>query len=174
MGPAPSVPAGRAVSALHEVHWGPAEQETGEVWYVCACVTPGSARPAPGGDPTTPDLACGLTCPRSRFLFCKMGLCLSAELLGVSDGNTCPVFSRAPTRIKPPKMAAAARMVLVIAHSPTQSSTHPFIYKPHPRAPLCQTLFSALTACLHRAAGDRRRVRWTDGWWREETVQVDG
>ena len=89
--PAPSVPAGRAVPALHEVHWGPAERKTGAVQYVCVRATPGSARPAPGGDPATPDLARGLTCPRSRFLFCKMGLCLSAELLGGFDGNTCSV-----------------------------------------------------------------------------------
>lgn len=64
--------------------------------YVCVCATPGSARPAPAGDPTMPDLARGLTCPRSCFLFCKMGLCLSAELLGGFDGNMCTVLSRAP------------------------------------------------------------------------------
>ena len=51
MEPAPSVPAGRAVPALHEVHWGPAERKTGAVQYVCVRATPGSARPAPGGDP---------------------------------------------------------------------------------------------------------------------------
>ena len=68
----------------------------GAVWHAGVRVTPGSARPVPAGDPATTDLARGLTCPRSHFLFYKMGLCLSAELLGGFDGNPCTVFSRAP------------------------------------------------------------------------------
>ena len=72
-----------------------------------------------------------------------------------------------------------------LIHLFTHSFTHPFVHSfihslvhsfpdliPE-RAPFCQTLFSALAICCHRAAGDRQRVRWTDGWWGQVTMQVD-
>ena len=74
----------------------------------------------------------------------------------------------------------------LLIHSLIHSFTHPFVHSfvhssirslihsfPDLIPERLSVRPSALAICCYRAAGDRQRVRWTDGWWGQVTMQVD-